>query len=535
MSHEKIANPVLKGFNPDPSICRVGKDFYLATSTFEWYPGIQIHHSRDLANWQLISRPLNSERLLDMTGVPDSCGVWAPCLTNADGQFWLAYTVVNRFDGNFKDTHNFLVTARDIHGPWSDPVHLNSSGFDPSLFHDRDGRKWWLNMVWDHRPDRSFFNGILAQEYDHDRQGLRGEPRYIFRGTGLDCTEGPHLYRIGGYYYLVTAEGGTGYGHAVTVARSRDVTGPYEPDPNGPLVTARDHPDWPLQRTGHGDLVQLEDGNWYLVFLCSRRSERLPHSPMGRETAIQPVEFTDDGWIRLVHGGVLPQLEITAPDLPAFEVTPPIEQDDFDEPELDIAYQWLRTPRPDAFSSLKDRPGHLRLYGMESPGSWFRQALIARRQTDPVFVAETSLDFNPTSFQNLAGLILYYNASKFHYLFVSRDEQAGKYIGIMSCQADPGLETVYPVDEPKIPVPEGLAIRLRMQVDHEQLRFSWSAGEEGWRELPVVLDVRYLTDQAGREEGEQFTGAFIGLCAHDLTGQRTPADFDYLAVRAVKD
>lgn len=531
MSRKVITNPILKGFNPDPSICRVGKDFYLATSTFEWYPGIQIHHSRDLANWRLISRPLDGERLLDMTGVPDSCGVWAPCLTHADGQFWLAYTVVNRFDGNFKDTHNFLVTSPDIHGPWSDPVYLNSSGFDPSLFHDRDGRKWWLNMVWDHRPDRSFFNGILAQEYDHARQKLLGEPHYIFRGTELDRTEGPHLYRIGEYCYLITAEGGTGYDHAVTVARSRDVTGPYEPDPNGPVLTARDHPEWPLQRTGHGDLVQLEDGSWYLVFLCSRRSERLPHSPMGRETAIQPVEFTDDGWIRLAHGGVLAELEIAAPDLPRFEVTPPVEHDDFDEPELDIVYQWLRTPRADAFCSLRERPGHLRLYGMESPGNWYRQALVARRQTDPVFVAETSLEFDPTSFQNLAGLILYYNASKFHYLFVSRDEQVGKYIGIMSCQADPGLETIYPFDEPKIPLPDGVAIRLRMQVDHEKLRFSWSAADEDWRELPVVLDVRYLTDQAGREGGEQFTGTFIGLCAHDLTGQRTPADFDYLAVR----
>mgnify|MGYP002064545155 CR=1 FL=1 len=162
------------------------------------------------------------------------------------------------------------------------------------------------------------------------------------------------------------------------------------------------------------------------------------------------------------------------------------------------------------------------------------QALIARRQTDPVFTAETSLDFDPASFQNLAGLILYYNASKFHYLFVSRDEHVGKYLGIMSCQADFSLETVYPLGNSKIPLPDGVAIRLRMQVDHEQLRFSWSIGDEGWQELPVVLDVRYLTDQAGQEEGEQFTGTFIGLCAHDLTGQRTPADFDYLAVRPGK-
>ena len=161
-----IENPILKGFNPDPSICRVGDDYYIATSTFEWFPGVQIHHSRDLQNWRLLCRPLNRAALLDMRGVPDSCGVWAPCLSYADGQFWLVYTVVNRFDGNFKDTHNFVTTCERIDGEWSDPVYLDSRGFDPSLFHDEDGRKWYLSMIWDHRPDRTFFGGTWLQEYD---------------------------------------------------------------------------------------------------------------------------------------------------------------------------------------------------------------------------------------------------------------------------------------------------------------------------------------------------------------------------------
>ena len=165
MSRAKIKNPILRGFNPDPSICRVDDDYYIAVSTFEWFPGVQIYHSRDLENWQLVARPLNRANLLDMRGEPDSCGVWAPCLTHADGLFWLCYTDVRRFDGNFKDTHNYLTTCATIDGHWSDPVYLNSSGFDPSLFHDDDGRKWYTNMVWDHRPDRTFFQGIVLQEY----------------------------------------------------------------------------------------------------------------------------------------------------------------------------------------------------------------------------------------------------------------------------------------------------------------------------------------------------------------------------------
>lgn len=136
-----INNPVLPGFNPDPSFLRVGEDYYLATSTFEWYPGVQIHHSTDLENWSLVSRPLNRAALLDMRGNPDSCGVWAPCLSWADGYFWLVYTDMKRLDGAFKDSPNFITTCTTIDGYWSDPMYVNSSGFDPSLFHDDDGKK----------------------------------------------------------------------------------------------------------------------------------------------------------------------------------------------------------------------------------------------------------------------------------------------------------------------------------------------------------------------------------------------------------
>ena len=155
-----IINPILPGFNPDPSICRVGEDYYIATSTFEWYPGVQIHHSRDLVNWTLVRRPLERADQLDLRGEPDSCGVWAPCLTHDGTQFWLVYTDVKRKEGSFKDAHNYLVTAPAIEGPWSDPVYMNSSGFDPSLFHDDDGKKWFVNMLWDHRTRPLLFAGI---------------------------------------------------------------------------------------------------------------------------------------------------------------------------------------------------------------------------------------------------------------------------------------------------------------------------------------------------------------------------------------
>jgi xylan 1,4-beta-xylosidase len=197
-----ITNPILPGFNPDPSICRVGGDYYIATSTFEWYPGVQIHHSRDLVHWRLLTRPLRRPSQLDMRGDPDSCGVWAPCLSHCDGLFYLIYTDVKRYgrasigglsNASLRDFHNYLVTSDRIDGDWSDPVHLNSSGFDPSLFHDDDGRKYLLNMLWDHRPGQNRFAGIVLQEYSHKQQKLIGQRRLIFTGTPIGFTEGPHV------------------------------------------------------------------------------------------------------------------------------------------------------------------------------------------------------------------------------------------------------------------------------------------------------------------------------------------------------
>lgn len=532
MSRKKIKNPILKGFNPDPSVCRVGDDYYLAVSTFEWYPGVQIYHSRDLENWQLVARPLNRAALLDMRGEPDSCGVWAPCLSFSGGVFWLCYSDVKRFDGNFKDTHNYLTTCETIDGHWSDPVYLNSSGFDPSLFHDDDGRKWLTNAVWDHRPDRTFFYGIVLQEYSAEKRTLLGTRKRIFAGTELDCTEAPHLYKSGPYYYLITAEGGTGYGHAVTMARSRTIDGEFEADPAGPVVTSRDDPNWPLQRNGHADFVETQDGELYLVHLCGRPLDKTRLCPLGRETAIQRLKRTDNGWYRLENGGHLPELEVDAPALALGDAVTVITNDEFETTELNSVYQWLRTPYPEMFYSLRDNPGHLRLYGMESPGSLFNQALIARRQTDFAFRASTVVDFSPENFQQLAGLICYYNSRKFHYLYISTDEQLGKHIGIMSCEADRSLMVTYPLQDQRVQLPADGLVWLRATVDHAELVFGWSDDGENWQDIPVKLDQSLLSDEAGMAGAEQFTGAFVGMCCNDLTGSHKYADFEFFSYEA---
>ena len=353
-SSQIIRNPILPGFNPDPSIVRVGDDYYVATSTFEWFPGVQIHHSRDLVHWKLVARPLTRASQLDMRGDPDSCGVWAPCLTHADGRFYLIYTDVKRYGrtttagasgASLRDFHNYLVTGERIDGEWSDPVYLNSSGFDPSLFHDDDGRKYLLNMLWDHRPGQNRFAGIVLQEYSLEEQRLVGERHTIFSGTSIGFTEGPHLYKRGGYYHLIVAEGGTGWGHAVTMARSRTLRGPYELHPDVHVLTARDRPDAALQRTGHADLVETRSGETYMVYLCGRPLVNRGRCTLGRETAIQPMTWGADGWLRTADGSGLPAIEAPAPhDLSPHPYPRPSVREEFDDETLPMAFQWLRTP-----------------------------------------------------------------------------------------------------------------------------------------------------------------------------------------------
>jgi xylan 1,4-beta-xylosidase len=533
-----IRNPILPGFNPDPSICRVGGDYYIATSTFEWYPGVQIHHSTDLANWRFVGRPLHRASQLDMRGNPDSGGVWAPCLSHADGLFWLVYTDVKRIDGNFKDAHNYIVTAPSIEGPWSDPFYVNSSGFDPSLFHDEDGRKWFLNMVWNHvsqgvggQPKHPSFAGILLQEWDATAGKLVGAPKNIFAGSPHGLVEGPHLFRRDGWYYLTTAEGGTGYGHAVTMARARTIDGPYELHPDVHVITAKDAPDAPLQRAGHGQIVETPDGEFYHTHLCSRPLPGLRRSPLGRETAIQKCVWGEDGWPRLVHGDPVPAIEVEAPkDAPIMAAEPPMPiRHDFSAPDLPPEFQWLRTPYPERLFSLTDKPGVLRLHGRESIGSWYEQALVARRQEHFSLRVETELAFAPAHFQQAAGLVHYYNRHKFHFLAVTHDAARGRVLTIFSCPGDwPDGRLTFPLAEP-VALPGDGPVALAAEIDGAALQFFWRMDGGDWWAIGPVLDASVISDEGGRGEHGSFTGAFLGMAAFDTSGAALEADFGHFS------
>jgi xylan 1,4-beta-xylosidase len=329
----------------------------------------------------------------------------------------------------------------------------------------------------------------------------------------------------------------------MTLARSRDLGGPYEVDPEGYLLTAKDRPDLALQRCGHGDLFDAPGGETYLTHLCSRPLPGLQCSPLGRETALQRTRWTDDGWLRLEgtrHGDGLPERKVRGPELPEHPWPAQPSRHDFDDESLPGEFQWLRSPEPGRFMSLGERPGYLRLKGKESLGSRFEQALVARRQDAFRFRAETCLEFAPENFQQSAGLVCYYNASKYHYLFVSADEAGKRHLGIMSCEADPGRTAVYPlgagIEDPdavsdRYRLPDRGAVWLRCEVDQQDLAFLWSSDGENWNRLPVTLNHALLADETGSGCGANFTGTFVGMCCQDLSGGNCPADFDYFEYR----
>ena len=536
-----IHNPVIPGFNPDPSFVRVGDDFYIANSTFEWCPGVQIHHSRDLVSWRLIGHALTRRSQLNLRGIVNSGGVWAPSLSYDDGQFWLIYTNI-RYCGKaqpFKDIGIYLTTAKDILGPWSDPVVLNSIGFDPSLFHDDDGRKWLVNMMWDFRKGRSRFAGIVLQQYDHAQRKVVGPMTKILEKGVL--IEGPNIYKRNGLYYLMLAEGGTGWNHGISMARSRSILGPYELDPQPSILTSRDDPSLLLQKAGHGELVQTGFGEWYLAHLASRpvraAADLSPHKTpegartgwcciLGRETCIQKVNWSADGWLRLAIGGTSPQVTVPAPALLPESPWPAVpERDHFALDTLDISWSTLRDTPEASWLSLSERPGWLRLRGRDSLFSLFYQSLVAKRLTRFRCTVETCVEFEPDHFTQMAGLICYYDTRQHFYLRITYDEMQGKVLGIVATDDGVYDERI----ECQIAIGDWARAFLRAEINEDRLQFTASPDGEKWQRIGPVLEMLKLSDDYGSTL--RFTGAMVGLCAQDVGGAFKHADFDYFEAR----
>ncbi|MFT3788671.1 MAG: glycoside hydrolase family 43 protein [Tepidisphaeraceae bacterium] len=525
--NQEIQNPVLPGFHPDPSIVRVGDDYVLATSTFEWFPGIALFRSRDLANWKPIGHVLTRGSQLSLLGVGDSAGLWAPSISYDGVKFHLVVCQVRTRTGPFKDMSVMLFTADRIDGPWSDGVCIARSGFDPSLFHDPVTRqKWLVNIQWDFRQGMPRFAGIVLQEFDSSKRCCVGPMRTVL--TKPHLLEGPNIYYRDGWYYLMCAEGGTGWNHGISMARARSVTGPYEVDPQPLVLTTRHSPGNPLQKSGHGELVQTRLGEWYLAHLASRPVYPDRRSLLGRETCIQKVTWSDDGWLRLARGGIEPDVRVPVPTgiEPYAWPADPI-RDDFDAIALSPHWQTLRVPFDESWATLTERPGHLRLRGRESLHSLFEQSLLARRIESACCTITTKLQFQPTHFTQSAGLIVYYDTRQHYYLRITHDERAdGRVLGIV--QTDDGAYSELPETQIKL---DGWpdAIHLRAHIDRERLQFSASADGAAWRAVGCPLDFTRLSDDYGSTL--RFTGPMAGVCCQDLNVASAMADVDFFEMQ----
>lgn len=540
-----IINPVLTGFHADPSMIRVGDTYYIANSTFEWWPGVRLHASKDMVHWRQLPGALNRVTQLDMRGNPSSGGVWAPDLSYADGKFWLVYSDVKVVNGSFKDCTNYLVTTEDIEsGEWSDPIRINGVGFDASLFHDDDGRKYLVQQTWDFREYHHPFDGITLTEFDVDTMQLKPETaRNLWNGTVAKLVEGPHLYKINGLYYLFCAEGGTVYTHQEVVARSSTLDElSFEPSPINPFLTNFDTPYNELQKQGHGALVDTPSGEWYYASLCGRPFHHPNESftdprgwcTLGRETSIQKVEWTEDGWPYIVggHGGrtvvEAPSDAVVEPDTQSGPSAVRHQHDDFESSRLEPDWNTLRVPFDDSMGMVGD--GRLELRGQGSLANLFDLSLVGRRWQAFNFDATVALDFHPFDYHQMAGLTNYYNDLCWSWVYVTWDEKR-KCRVIEVAQNDMNAYTSF-LKNDAVVVPDDVStVWLRTVVRKQTYRYEYSFDNETYIDLGVELDAAKLSDDyVNRSYGGFFTGAFVGLAAVDLAGydiRATFRDFDY--------
>lgn len=509
-----IKNPVLAGFHPDPSIICVDGTFYIANSTFEYFPGVKISWSRDLANWETVPYPLDSTEMLNMWGIPKSAGIWAPCLSYCDGIYYLVFTVVRDWaDGPFKDTPNYITTAPSIEGPWTKPIFVNCSGFDPSLFHDDDGRKYFVNMEWDYRKaGDAQFSGILITELDRKTLQPVSEPKKVFKGSARGLVEGPHIYKKDGYYFLLTAEGGTTINHAETVARASSIYGQYEMHPNTHLMSCKDAPNAYIQKAGHGSICQSPDGRWWTAFLSGRHLPGALNCPLGRETSINEVIW-ENGWPYLRNKTLVPDTEFEGYGENKAKGT--IEYD-FNGKQFKLDFMNLRIPPK---YELLDN-GVLRLYGGDSPQSCFAQNMFVRRQTDFSFTAETLVELPFEHFQRMAGMIYRYDEQNQYLLRLAYDEEKRcKCIGLLCF--DHG-EFTMPLGKNEIPITGG-DVHMKLSVNNDKGTFSYSQDGIQWTDIPYTIEVSKLSDEYATPMG--FTGAFIGMSSIDVVDGHGYAGF----------
>lgn len=490
-------NPVLSGFYPDPSVCRAGDYYYLVNSSFQYFPAVPIHRSKDLINWESIGHVLSRPSQVRLEKISSWGGIYAPSIRHHKGRFYMTTT-------NVSDKGNFYVYTDDPQGEWSDPLWVDQGGIDPDIFFDEDGKTYFLSAN----------KGILLCEIDVQTGKRLTVSKLIWNGTGGRHPEGPHIYKKDGYYYLMIAEGGTEYGHKVTIARSRSIYGPFESNPANPILThINDNAaNNPIQGTGHADLIQAHDGSWWTVFLGFRPQSYL-HHVLGRETFLAPVRWDRDAW-PVVNGNGTVQLDMDAKTLPQVKVPQQSARVNFDSAKPGWEWNYLCNPSLDNYS-LKERKGYLRLKtsgvsldDMDSP------TFLGRRQQHSSFSATAAVDFSNLKEGAKAG-ITSYMLNNYHYELYITVRNSKHYL-CLGYTLGSLKQTVK-----EVPL-SGREVYLRIEGTNDHYNFFYSYNNDQFDKVGSA-DVRFLSS----ETAGGFTGVYLGLFAESADGNGGFADFDW--------
>ena len=498
-----ITNPIIPGFYPDPSVCRAGDDFYLVASTFEYFPGVPLFHSRDMVNWEQIGHVLSRPSQLPLEGCPRPLGIFAPTIRCLDGRF---YMVTTNTSPKAPDTPygNFYVWTDDIAGEWSDPVWVDVPGIDPDLFLDDDGTAYFTST------------GIRQVPIDLETGELLGEIDIISKGSGGRFAEAPHVYKVGGTYYLMLAEGGTEGEHMVTIFRGPSPSGPWEECPHNPIFSHRSRMS-PIRATGHADIIEGPEGRWWMVFLGIRASVYPEVHHLGRETFLAPMRW-EDGWPVVNDGNVVP-LDLDVPGVPDSRPVWTSSRDDFDGEQWAFSWNFLRNPKPE-FYDRTTRPGWLGLTCAPiSIDQVAAPAWAGQRLRHFNVHTETRLDFDPRHADDEAGMTVYM-AETHHYDIMVR-RSAGERVLVARRRVGTLAH-----EEPPVALPPG-PVRLFIDADPDWFSLGYIDGKGE----PIEM-VKGETRLLSKEVAGGFTGVYIALFAQGGAGQEEPSTawfdfFDY--------
>lgn len=539
MIKNTFQNPLLSGFYPDPSICRVGEDYYMVTSSFSYFPGLPVFHSRDLIHWEQIGHGIERPDQLDYKDCETSLGLWAPTIRYHNGTYYIINTFVS--GGREVDRDNYIITAKDPAGPWSDPVFVKGAdGIDSSLFFDDDGSLWYVgNFIC---PEALYegHHGIYLCELDPETFQFKGERHVIWDGVTSrnKWLEAPHIYKKDGFYYLIVAEGGTFINHSVMMARSTEIDGTYEICPRNPILTHRHlTPFRDISVTGHADIVETQNGEWWMVLLAVRpydsQSEITPmdrcanfHYNLGRETFLVPVTWGADGWLTVDNENGLVNTEERLPDLPTSYVMLSDPNDDFEDDTLAMMWNTIHPP-VHPFYSLTARDSFLRIdllpasISKNEPGplspTQSSPAFVGRRQQHKLCHAKTAMEFAPSSDAEEAGLVLLQD-DRYNYLFTKTIKNGQTILRIAKTE-----QGVYSVIK-ELPVEDTKRIYLSAQCNESSYAFYY-----GYKDREMIcaiegLDAALLSSSVNGG----FTGAYIGMYASSNGSESTNhADFDW--------